>query len=88
MDDKYVSNGETGEGIGLLLRIFDIYPLELAEYAISDNTQHNKKSWWVPYTSNNCVIILSRIKCKYWPRSSNCDFHGPMCITKGKHTKE
>ena len=50
--------------------IKDSYPVQLAEYAIENDLQHEPAfAWWVPYTIKKKGRIIAKIKSKYWERT-------------------
>ena len=48
----------------------DSHPIELAEYAMANNLQHEPTfAWWVPYTLKKRKAILRKVKSKYWEKT-------------------
>ena len=57
------------------------YPIELAEYAISNRIQDEPAfAWWVPYTLKKRVSIIQKIKSKYWQRSHKYGIRIPKSV--------
>ena len=46
------------------------YPLEVADYAIANNIDHEPAyAWWVPHTIKKRRSTINKVKSKYWERS-------------------
>ena len=57
------------------------YPVELAEYAIGNNIQHEPAfAWWVDYTLKKRKTILAKIKSKYWQQTHKYGIRIPKSV--------
>ena len=61
--------------------IKDSYPVQLAEYAVENNTSHLPAfAWWVPYTLKKRDRIISKVKSKYWIRTHKYGIRIPKTV--------
>lgn len=59
----------------------DTYPVELAEYAINNNIQHEPVfAWWVPWVLKKRDSIIAKLKTKYWQRSTKYGIRIPKSV--------
>ena len=59
----------------------DLYPVELAEYAVNNKVDDEPAfAWWVPYTIKKKARIISKIKSKYWQRTHKYGIRIPKSI--------
>ena len=57
------------------------YPVELAEYSVTNNLKDEPAfAWWVPYTLNKRKRILKKVKSKYWQRSHKYGIRVPKSV--------
>ena len=57
------------------------YPVELADYAISNKLEDEPAfAWWIPYTIKKRKIIISKLKSKYWERTHKYGFRIPKNV--------
>ena len=63
----------------------DSYPIELAEYAVSNNLQHEPAfAWWVPYTLRKKKAILQKVKSKYWEKTHKYGIRVPKNVREAR----
>ena len=64
----------------------DSYPVDLAEYAITESIAHEPAfAWWVPYTIKKRNQIISKLKFKYLERTHKYGLEIPKNVEHAKH---
>ena len=60
----------------------DSYPLEVADYVVSNNLLHEPAfRWWVPLVLKKRDRILNKVKTKYWSTSHKYGLELPKSVT-------
>ena len=50
----------------------NLYPLEVADYAVNNRIQHDPAfAWWVPFTLRERKAIIRKVKSKSWQQNTN-----------------
>ena len=48
----------------------DSYPVPLSYYSVANKLQDKPSfAWWVPYTTKKKIVIISKIKYKFWNKT-------------------
>ena len=65
------------------------YPVQLAEYAVSNKIQDEPAfAWWVPYTLKKRTRIISKLKSKYWQRTHKYGLRIPKTVKEAREIDE
>ena len=57
----------------------------MADYSVVNNLQDEPAfDWWVPYTLNKRIDILSKIKSKFWKKTHKYEIKIPRNIKEAK----
>jgi hypothetical protein len=67
----------------------DSYPVELAEYAITNGIQEQPTfAWWIPYVMKKRARIINKVRPKYWERTHKYGLEVPKRIEDAKRIDE
>ena len=59
----------------------DSYPVQLADYTVSNHIQDRPAfAWWVPYVNKKREAIIKKVKSKYWQRTHKYGVRIPKSI--------
>ena len=75
-----------GSGDWIALKnIKESYPVQLAEYAVSNNLDKEPAfAWWVPFTLRKRKAIIEKIKSKYWQKTHKYGIRIPKNVKEAK----
>ena len=63
----------------------DSYPVPLADYSVANNLKDEPAfAWWVPYTLNKRIAIISKIESNFWKKTHKYGIQVPRNVKEEK----